>query len=489
MVFALLITPIVIFHLGIKNYGIYLFVNVIISFLGLLDLGIGIAVSKHMAFYYGKRDSAGITALTHTANSLFLLIGIFGLIVSLAIAIFGPSFLPAQFASYAQYSMLFIVAGGIFFFNSIDSSYNSILSAVQRFDISNMISIFSLTISSLSILVIVLMGGSLRAIFIVQLLISLLITVATTYYGKKVLPEATLKFGWNKSELKRCYRFGLVAFANNIAATALSSLDRLIIPLFAGPSNLTYYSIPGNVTMRIPGFTNTLGTTIFPTASQLDGGNDRARIEALYVRSSRLITTVAAALTITAISFAYKTLLFWLNADFAEHSANILIILAVTNFILALLGSISGFLLGIGKLKFLATMSVIMGILNAILLVILLPKYGIIGAAWAYLFSIMPVIYMFYYTETHYLALSGRKKYYVKKIFGTLAVSAAIWMLDTFILSFLVVNLATLLLIGATSIAIYFLLYKLFGFFEKEDWHDMELFFVAVKRRVGVRQS
>ena len=92
MVFALLITPIVIFHLGIKNYGIYLFINVIISFLGLLDLGIGIAVSKHMAFYYGKRDSAGITALTHTANSLFLLIGIFGLIVSLAIALFGPVF-------------------------------------------------------------------------------------------------------------------------------------------------------------------------------------------------------------------------------------------------------------------------------------------------------------------------------------------------------------------------------------------------------------
>jgi len=484
MIFTVFVTPIIIFRLGIKDYGIYLFINTIISLLGLLDFGISAAVAKYLAYYCGKKDPQAVKTLTHTANSLFMLIGLLGLAVSAVIAFYGPGLLSSQFASYAQYSMLFLIGGGIFFFNSIDGSYSSILTAVQRFDISNIIGIPSLTISSLGMLVIVLMGGSLTAIFILQLIISLLITVVTFYFGKKVMPEATMRFGWNTEELKKCYTFGIVTFINNIASTALTSLDRIIIPLFAGPSNLTYYAMPGNVTARIPSFAGVLGTTLFPTASQLEGENNRKRIEILYVRSFRLITIMAAAITVTAISFAYKTLFFWLNADFATHSTDILIILALTNFILALLGPLSAFLLGLGKLKFLTVMSVGMGVLNAILLVILLPRYGITGAAWAYLLSVLPVTYMFYHTETRYLSLSGRKKYYFKKILGTLVVSALLWAINTFVLSFLVVNLITLLLIGTVSVTGYILLYKLFGLFEAEDWIDMEIFFIMAKGRL-----
>jgi O-antigen/teichoic acid export membrane protein len=488
MFFALFVTPIIIFRLGVKNYGIYIFLNTVIGFLGLIDFGIGTAVSKYLAFYYGKKDFISITKLTNTANSLFLIIGTFGFIIAAVIALFGPAFLMGQFSSYAQYSFLFFIAGGIFFFNSVCGTYGSILNAVQRFDIRNMIGISSLTVSSLGILAIVLLGGSLQMIFIFQLILNFFIAATTFYYGKKVLPAATTKFAWDKGEVRKCYNFGLIAFVNNIAATALSSLDRLIIPFFVGPSNLTYYSVPGSVTSRIPGFANTLSATIFPTTSQLDGGDDRIRIEALYIRSFRLITIMAAAMTVTAASFAYKILFFWLNADFASHSTDILIILALTNFILALMGPLSNFLLGLGKLKFLTAMSITMGVLNAILLVILLPRYGITGAAWAYLVSILPTAYMFYYAETHYLALSGRKKYYTKKIVGTVLVSAAIWAIDTFLLSPFIVDRTTLLIVGGTSIVGYILFYKILGLFEMEDWRDMSFFFGEILRRIGLKK-
>lgn len=260
----------------------------------------------------------------------------------------------------------------------------------------------------------------------------------------------------------------------------------MIIPFFTGPSNLTYYSVPGNVTGKIPGFANTLSTTLFPMTSQLDGSKDIARIEVLYVRSFRLITIIASALTITAIAFAYKILLYWLNADFAIHSTGILIILAFTNFILAMLGPLSNFILGLGKLKFLTIMSVIMGVLNAVLLLVLLPRYGITGAAWAYLLSILPVGYMFYHTEKKFLFLSGRKEYYLKKFLMTVITSLVVWIIDVYFLSPLVVNLATLLCIGAVSLVFYILLYRIFGFFEKEDWRDMELFFGTTLDRMGL---
>lgn len=484
MFFTLFITPVVIFRLGVKNYGIYLFVNAIIALFGLLDLGLATATTKHMSYYYGKGDTSSIRTLTHSANSLFFIIGCAGFLLSVAIAFLGPHILPTQFASYQQYAILFMIGGAIFFVTAASNTYTTILTALQRFDISNKIGIISLTASSLGILIVVLMGGSLTGMFLVQLLITTVTNTVIIFKARKILPEATFLFGWNKKEIKHCYRFGFVVFINGIASTALASLDRLIIPFYVGPSNLTYYSIPGSVTGKIPGISNTLGATMFPTTSQLDGSRDKQQIEILYVRSFRLITIAAAAFSVTSIAFAYKILLYWLNADFANHSSQILVILAFTNFILALFGPLSSFLLGLNKIKFLTAMSVTMGVLNAILLVILLPRYGITGAAWAYLISVLPVIYVFYYTEKTYLTLLGRKRYYIKKILGTLLVSSIVWLLDTYILSSLITNLITLLLIGTCSVMLYLILYKLLGFFDPTDWTDIEKFSKEILRKI-----
>ena len=484
MVFALFVTPIIIFRLGVKDYGIYLFVTTFISLLGLLDLGLGAAVVKYMANYLGKNDSIGAQRLIHASNYLSIIISTTGLIAALFIAFFGPKLLPSQFASYEAYSNLFVLAGLIFFFNSIDFTYTVLLSALQRFDIANKIGVISLTLTSLITLVVVLFGGSVASILIIQLISTILVGIITFFEVKKILPYATLKFVWDSYEIKRCYSFGLVTTINSVANTALTTLDRLIIPFFVGPSNLTYYSVPGNVTSKIPGVANTLSGIIFPMTSSLDGSTDSIRINLLYVRSFRLITPVAASLTVTAIAFAHQSLQYWLNAEFANHSTNILIILAFTNFILALLGPLSNFLLGLGKLKFLTTMSIIMGVINAVLLIILLPKYGIVGAAWAYLISLVPIFYMFYYTEVEYLHLTKRHIYYTKKILGTFVTGGVVWVLDTVLLSHVVFDLTSLILVGLISTILYIIFYKLFGFFEEEDWKDIENFTHKVTHKI-----
>ena len=492
MVFALFITPTIIFHLGVKDYGIYLFIYTFLGLLGLLNIGAGTAIAKYMAHYSGQKDEAVLLGFIRTANSMLVIIGSTGLIVSVIVTglgMFASSFLPSQFAAYSQYSIVFLIIGITFFVTCLSAMPSSIFIALQRFDISNKIGVTSVTVSSLSLLGVVVAGGSLLMIFCVQLLIAVCFTFVSFYYARKIFPAVSFKFGWNRKHVKDCYSFGAVSSINAIASTALASLDRIIIPFYAGPSNLTYYSVPGNITGKIPGVANTLATITFPMASKFDGGGDRVRIEILYVRSFRLITIVAASLTVTAVAFAHKALLFWLNADFADKSTNILIILALTNFFLALFGPLSNFLLGLGKLKFLTTMSVCMGIFNAALLLILLPLYGITGAAWAYLLSVLPVAYMFYYTERHYLALSGRKRYYGRKFFGTIVTSIIVWTVDSYLLSMLAINLWTLIIMGGVSVVLYLLLYKLLGFFEEEDWRDMELFYRQILRRLKVSDS
>ncbi len=479
MIFTLFVTPVIIYSLGVKGYGIYLFVYTIIGLLSILDFGVGISITRNLAYYHGKGDSEAVTRLVYNGNSLFLIVSVVGTLCAMVMFLvghFAPNILPASFAEYSQYLSLIFLAGLIFFVNTIDTTYTAILYSMQRFDISNGISIVSITLSSLGTLAVVLMKGSLQEIFIVQLVTSIIITCVTIYYGMKILPQAKFRFAWDNAIMKDCLSFSAAISINNLANNALTYLDRLIIPFFAGPSSLTYYSIPGNVTTRIPSFSNILSATMFPTTSQLEGGGDKARLEILYVRSFRLITMISAAVTVTAIAFGYKVLLYWLNADFATHSAKILTILALTNFILALFGPLSNFLFGLGKLKFIATMSSVMAVFNAILLIILLPKFGIEGAAWAYLISMLPVAYMFYYTEKHYLTLTNRKHYYTKKILATIISSALVWAVDIYVISPFVKSLTTLLVAGILSVLLYVFIYRIFGFLEDEDWRDIKNF-------------
>ena len=469
MVFALLITPIIIFHLGIKNYGIYLFIYTFLGLLGLLDVGAGTAIAKYMAHYSGQKDDATLLEFIRTANSLLVIIGSTGLIISVIVTglgMFAPSFLPLQFAAYSQYSIVFLVIGITFFVTCLSAMPTSLFTAMQRFDISNKIGVISVTVSSLSLLGVVVAGGSLQMIFFVQFLIAICFTFVSFYYARKIFPAVSFRFGWNRKYVKDCYSFGTISSINAIASTALASLDRIIIPFYAGPSNLTYYSVPGNISGKIPGIANTLATHTFPMASKFEGGGDRTRIEILYVRSFRLITIVAASFTVTAVAFAHKALLFWLNADFANESANILIILALTNFFLALFGPLSNFLLGLGKLKFLTTMSVCMGILNAVLLLILLPLYGITAPLGISFIFHACYLHVLLYRAT-LLALSGRKKYYGRKFLGTVVLLLSS---GRRLISFIHARRKYLDAYhnGRCNLVIlYLLLYKLFGLFEE----------------------
>jgi O-antigen/teichoic acid export membrane protein len=473
---AIVVTPIIVHSMGIRQYGIYIFLSTIISMLGLLDFGISTAVNKYAAEYHGRKDVEGMRKLLGTANTIFSGVGIIGLL-TLIIGAFVLSMSSSHiFSDYQAYYIGIIAAGMTFAFTSINGVYGITFVALQRFDISSKIGIISIVVQQISIMALVLCGYSVNAIFLTQCAIAAVAFLVQKSFAQKILHTVPSALLWDATEAIKCYRFGLITFINNISTSSLTYLDRLILPFFLGPSNLTYYSLPGNITMRVPGLSNSLSATLFPMASSLQGTGDTEKLRILYVRSFRLITVVAAAISIAVCAYAYQILEYWISPSFAEKSTVVLIILAATNFILALGGPLSNFLLGLGKLKFLTTVSIVMAVTNTILLLILIPIYGINGAAWAYLLSLFPVAYMFYFTEKHYLSLSERRKYYKKIFLGNLLVSIIIFAFARLAFSHLVHNLIEVLAVAGMTILLYIALYWLFGFFEKEDVGSVRLF-------------
>lgn len=482
---ALAATPVIVHHFGIKEYGIYIFISTLVSLAGLLDLGISTALGKFIAERHGGHDSEGLKNLFKTANTMLVIIGAVGAIFIISSVFIGlASFPGATIDAYKAYIPAFIYAGVLFFITSINALHVIIPAAYQRFDIGSKIGIVFITLQQVGILAIAFLGWSINSIFLLQAILAFIFYFIYKKYAVTVLNKEECKFismyGWNKTDAIRCYKFGIVSFFNNLAGSSLTYLDRMIIPLFLGPSNLTYYSLPGSITNKIPSLSGTLSAVVFPMTANFEGGGNRDMTKNLYIRSMRLITVISTAITVAFIAFAYQMLQYWIGSDLADKATGVLMILSVTNLVLAITYPLNNFLLGMGKLKALSVTSIFTAIINATLLIILLPRFGIVGAAWAYLLALVPYLFLLYKTEKHYLELTLRRAHYLKLMGQLFVTSSIVFLIDIYFIKPLIINFTLVLLASAISCIIFVIIHYLLGFFEKEDSRDIYNFIKQV---------
>jgi O-antigen/teichoic acid export membrane protein len=465
-------TPIIISNLGVKEYGIYIFLNTVLTFLGLIDLGIGTATSKHVIEYYSSNQIDKLKKLLNSMNSIFLIQGLFYLIMCFCFGLI-MFFFQIKVSSGINYPLLFLIIGGTGFVGSIFGNFVSLPITIQRQDIHIKIYSIFLILSNLSMLILVICGYKLVAILLSQLIFLLLSCLTYLFISKKIFKHLELKYEWDKKELIKNYKFALPVAFNNIASSSLVHFDKLLIPIFLGSAPLTYYSVPGSVAAKISQTSSSFSSLLFPITVNLHTLQNTDKIKRVYLRSVRLIAILSSAIAFSIIFVNDKILLYWLDESFVEQSSTVLILLVITNLILAIFSPLSNLLMAMGKMKFLTLSSFTMAIINIFALLILLPKYGINGAAWAYLISVLYIIGMFYYSEKKYFQLQEKD---TVKLFTKITVTAIpFYFVVFFIINPLIKSMILLMIMGPICILIFMLLYKLFGFVEHEDWNDLKI--------------
>ena len=485
LLFALFITPIIVFKLGVDNYGVYIFVNILANVIGLVELGVSTAVAKYVAEYYGAKQEEKLRRLLYSANSLFSVIGLIGLLAFVGVGYLGQYFISADALQVYNIQFLLFIAGLNFLVGAIGGIFPMLPPALQRFDLSSKIGMAQLAASSLGVLAAIMSGGGLIAVFLVQLSVTVVFVFIYYFYSHRLLPIARLSFFWDKAEIWHCYKFALVAFISNISGQTLAYFDKLIIPIFINPASLSYYSLAGSVASKSTGSLNSLTSVLFPAVSHLQGSDDQESIKRLYVRSFRLTTILNAAITLAISFFAYKIMQYWLDESFAIKASGVLMVLAATYFFVSLYSQLTNFLLGLGRTKILAAFSSSMAIINIVLLFIFLPRYGIMGAAWAYLISLLPTIYIFYYIEKRLFNLENRLAYYAKLFFKIILTGIVFYFLCTVLISPLIVGFKTLMLFGPLAVLLYLVLYRVFGFYDRADLKTLKDFWFLVLEKLS----
>jgi len=206
---------------------------------------------------------------------------------------------------------------------------------------------------------------------LLSLIIALTMVTIIIYY----------KLSWDGFTMKpkKILRFGIPLFFSGIAFTFMSKIDIFLIEFFGQSDSVGVYNaallLSGIISLPLTG----LNQAISPIISDLYNQNKKTELTETLQWSTRWISTVGLGFGIIFFIFSDEIILLW-GEDY-YYGGVFLSILVIPKIVNAVTGS-SGFVLQMTEHQDLALVNNITSlVVNIILDIILIPRYGPIGAA------------------------------------------------------------------------------------------------------------
>jgi O-antigen/teichoic acid export membrane protein len=405
-VLALVTTPLFLHYVSTAAYGIYALAIAFVSILGLLEFGAGMALMKYMPEYLARGENEAAVDVMRAGLAFYGLLGLAGALVSASVGVFfiqALSDVPPELGSSAR--LAFILGGVAFALTVLMNVFGSVLGSLQTFGIATTITVGVSTAATVVTLVLLALGAGLNGIMIGVALRPALGLILFAIAARARLPEIRFTPKWNTDLTRRLVSLSAYIFAGNISGIVLFQFDKFYLGVVSGIALVTFYVVPGALAVRLHAAASSLTSVALPTASALFSSGDLRRVQTLYRRATWLTALFLVSVGTPAVMFAGKILLHWVGLSFEEESSETLQILIATYFVLGLSAAPYWITMAAGRPRSTIVFNLASALINIGFIFLLVPHYGILGAALAYLISVITVPGFIWYVERRVLAL------------------------------------------------------------------------------------
>lgn len=379
---ALLALPYVVGGLGEERFGVLALAWAALGFFGVLDLGLGKATTKFVAEALGRGATAEVAPLLGTAT---LVQAVFGLVGAVVLALAAPWL--AERAFEVPPALVAETRGALYVIALalpvvvLSGSIRGALAAAQRFDLINLVTVPATSATFLLPVLGVALDWGLPAIVALLLAGRVTALVALAWMTWRHVPGLPARLSWDRTTLRRMFGFGGWVMASNLTIPLFSHVERFLIPALLGMAALTYYSVPFEMLVRIGIIPASMALTLFPAFSYHHGGD--GALDELFGRPLKYLLLIMTPLLAGVATFAHDLLAVWLGAEFAAQAAPTLQILAAAFYLNAFAQVPFVTVQGLGRPDLKAKLDLVQVPLFIVLVFVLVPRWGIAGAAAA----------------------------------------------------------------------------------------------------------
>jgi O-antigen/teichoic acid export membrane protein len=412
---SFIMLPVYTRYLTTADYGVLELLSTTIDVIGMLaGLGLAAGVFKHYAeAQAGAERRELISTVTIATTALSLIVAVVGIAASPALTrlLFGPSVT-------SEYFRLFFL---IYFFQSISSLALILLQAEERSRLFVMLSVVNLFVMlALTIWFVVKLHLGIRGV-----LLGNLIAIASMSAGLAIYVVGRVGIHFSRERFVSLARFGVPIALWTIGSFVLTFSDRYFLNHYWGPSAVGIYSLAYKFSFLLSAFAVAPFSQIWEPRRFAIAGQPEAR--EIYRRMFLYLNLALFGGSVIIILFIRDVLAIMVAPAFLPAYRLVPLLLVVT--IIQQWTAYCNFGLFLKNATSLYAWSGVVGVIAALLLnTLLIPHYGMFGAAWATVAA-----YAVRFVPVYLLAQAKyRIDYPWLKIAGLGLILAAVWEVRNF---------------------------------------------------------
>lgn len=418
---GMLLVPIMVRGLGMDNYGLWVATIAAISMLAPIDVGLRLMVVRELAGEIsGTRAYAVRMAFwAHVALGL-----ISGALLS-AGGVLVRDHLHLAPASLSLVPVVFAVAGASCVFDQMGAFGLAVWVGLRRFQLFNYYSV-ALSLARLLVFALVLAeGGGIVAIVVAQAAISIAsaaIALILVWQAAPSLAPRVERLRWQA--LHEPLRFGVLSQAANSISSLQMPISTLLISVISGAAAVTPFAIGQKFPNVLSGITWRTSEVFFPVASRQRESQDAAESQQFMQAISRWMLLLLTPCALGLFLLAPFLLRVWMGS--VDPTALLVLrIASATVLIETLIPGAVQLLWGVGRANAVVAMNTAVLIADVLVAVILIPRVGAPGAAWATLVSTVAAVAVCLYLCSRYAATraTGIFSFSLRRMLPALAVS------------------------------------------------------------------
>src|SRR5262249_24406119 len=404
--------PLAVGYLGRERYGIWVTISSLLVLMQFSDFGVGSSLLNAVADAYGRDDRRQAQRYVSTA---------FWMLVVAAIVLWIPfgaasHWIAVQLFSEKGTSPLTFEAAAavlaaitVFFVNFPLSLLPAVLSAYQQNTIANICAMITSIGNLIAIIVVVVLKGGLVWLVLgytgCGLLVNAITWVWVAGYAKPWLRPSLSAL--DPSIVRGLFGPGLKFLVIFVFSAVNLQTDNLIISHFLGPGSVTPYSISYRLLSYAVIFQSFAVVALWPAYTEAKARGDAAWIRRAF--KANLIFSIVSSLplTIVFVVFVQQIIRSWAG-EAAVPNSSLLVWMAIWNLMLAIM-SVANFLLyALGRLTGMTIYGTVTAVVNIILSIVLVQKWGVNGVVFASVLSVGLLSYIPIFLEAR-LALQKLK--------------------------------------------------------------------------------
>ncbi len=382
VVVGLLLSPFIVHRLGDTAFGLWVLIFSITGYYGMFDLGIRSSIVRYVSKFTATGDREELAKLINTSLFTYTCIGAACMVVTTVVAfqiqhIFPH--IPADFLPTARRLLLMVgTAVAIGFPAGI---FGGFLEGLQRFYVISWTNVISTLLRAALIVEALTHGYGLITVALITVALPLAGSLINGIVALRLCP---VPFGLkyvDRATFRQIANYSGVTFMIMVAGRLKFKTDEIVIGAFMSAAAITYFNIGARIVDYAGQVVTSLSQIFVPMASHSDARGDMTRLRKIFLVGNRVCGLTIFPVCVILLILGKSVIEVWMGKKYVATSYPVLVIMILCSTLWWAQGASGRILFGMSKHGTWAIVTMVEGISNLILSIILVRPYGIIGDA------------------------------------------------------------------------------------------------------------